>query len=444
MSITYPPRLQYILDQPDLQLFTVMYISSPPDQVEEAAEQYTLPDNFEKYSLDSSFLTNFWSSIIGLLIIILSIALVSLGMYPTRNCKTLNSKCAKLREALKLNYLIAVFSGFFGDIAFYTSFEMRTLHLGTTLEIVSFVICVVMNIAVITLSIKMLIVARKVVNAKNTKRLKLLKEQLKDYQIIFESYKHDSICKQAYSLIFCLRLYFFNSVIVYLFEYPLVQAIIITAQGILFLFYLIVKRPFREKTDLVGSMAQEFLLLTVHVSVLALAVLDTKESDAANIRIVFGDIIIACKVAFFVVGCIYLLIQVFVIIRDLYGFIRKKLTKSTTQRFSRRRVQDTPPLNASSDIPIINESRHHMVIRSSTSPKTRAIQRPEANFEPGDRPRLSKAERERIKKRCEAIDRMKLEGRINSINNRRGPNILNKRALKTPAQTRSRPSQALR
>lgn len=368
MSILYPPKLQYLLDQPEAALYSIEYISSIPPEVEDMLAKYTLPQNFEKYDIPSSFLINFWSSLTTILIIALLIVIVYLIAYLTKNYKFLNVKLIKLKEAIKWNYLLGNFIGCYGPIAFYSSFEMRTVQFESVLDTISFLTCLLVNFAVIAIFPKIIIILRKIASEKDSNKHEEIKEKFKDYQIAFESYKNDSLLQQSCFLISCFRLYFFYLVLGCLFEYPLVQAILINLQGLAFLFYLLYIRPFKEKLDLFQSVALEFILQLIHVSVLGLAIIDVSEHIITETSIIFGEIIIICNGVFLVVGFLCLIIDLVTNIITFIKALREKFTgaaplKKISIVQPRQNAATSSPKNAISDLSIMNETHDLMIPR---------------------------------------------------------------------------------
>lgn len=194
-----------------------------------------------------------------------------------------------------------------------------------------------MNIAVVVVSILIMFILRQFVtetkrnkNNRKTRKTERMKDKFIDFQILFKGFSSDSFLNQSYLLIFSFRLYFFNSVWVYLFDYPIIQAVIINFQGLAFFFYLVLKRPIKEKLDLIGAIAQEFIFQMVHTCVLNLAIMDHMDVDiSAGSRVVVGNIIIICSLIFAGVGLIYILIQFIGLLRDALRYLSKKSSSRT-------------------------------------------------------------------------------------------------------------------
>jgi hypothetical protein len=343
MSITYPPRLQYLLDQPNSPLLYVQYFTEVPEEIENNMPNLVLPDNFEKNGFYSSFLVNFWPSLMNLLIICMAIIIVCLAWCLTANCKFINSKLNKLKGILKWNYLLASFSSYYGDIAFFSSFEFRIDQFRSSLEIFSFGVCIMANIALIVVSFTMFTITMKLSQQKTSKKLERMKQKLSDYQVVFDNFKSSSFSQQSFFLISCLRFYLFYSILAYLFNYPLTQATLINIQCLLFLAYLIFKRPLKNTLDLIVSIALELILEIIHACVFGFAVINQKNPDETVKATTLGNWIIGCTFAFMGVQSIYMVIQVIMLIINLIKFIMNlclKQKRTTTKQTNMKKLQE--------------------------------------------------------------------------------------------------------
>lgn len=369
LDIRYPRRLRYILEQPDPEFISIKYISSIPEEFENRIPGYSIPEKFEMYGFSSNFLVNFWPSLIMLMIIITLIIIVSVLEYSSRSMKKIHSKCQKVKQALKWNYLISIFIGYFCDIALFTSLDLKTNEFETNTEWASFFLCIIANLAVVLILIKMALVARKIVKVKsinkdktNTQERINIKNRLKDYEVIFESFKDNSFFQQGYMMIFSLRLYIFYVIVAYLPEYPILQTVFVNLLGIAIILYLAFQRPFKDKKYFVSSIFQEVILQIVNISAFVLALTDgeaTEVEDSA--RVAFGDIIIICNVIFIIIGLISILILIITSLKDLYAWIKnrnikKKTTPSIIPLHSTNIKNDTTNLSMSSEFNLVNDS----------------------------------------------------------------------------------------
>lgn len=145
LDITYSVKLQEILDEPDPEFFSIDYISSAPDSVDKNLGNQTPPLNFEKYGLSSSFLSDFWSSIIFLAGILVVLVLATTFSSITAQCKSLQSVFEKIKQAIKWNYLLGAFISCYSDIALFTALEFRAPQFEFALQAISFNLCLLTN-----------------------------------------------------------------------------------------------------------------------------------------------------------------------------------------------------------------------------------------------------------------------------------------------------------
>ena len=375
MNINYPPKLQYILNQPEASLYTIQYISSAAEEIEDGVEKVPLADNFERNDLHSSFLINFWSSLMTLLIIVTAIIIVWLSAYLTQSCQSIRIAIGKVKESLKWNYLIATFAGSYGPIAFFSSFEFRTVQFGSSLEILSFALCILMNIILVGISVKIFMIIKTLTKEKNSKKLKRLKRRFRDYEVVFENFKGSSFSQQSYFLLSCLRFYLFYTILGYLFEYPLTQAVLINIQGIFFLGYICLKQPFQSKFEFVETLIIEFTFQIIHACVLGLAIADEKGSETSIRTVNLGVVMMICICVFVGAQCIYLIIHTIALIVTLFKFFKSTYGEKPERRSGpRRNPAKTPSLrDPSIDKDIIDQSQ---VLTMPQAAKKRNLLRP--------------------------------------------------------------------
>lgn len=345
MNLTYPPKLQYILNQPEAQLYTIQYITSAPEEMEDEIPNFPLADNFKRNDIDSSFLINFWSPLITLLMIAAAIVIACVGTYLAKSCRPVMSAIKRVKESLKWNYLIATFAGCYGPIALFSSFEFRTVQFGSFLEILSFIICVFMNSILLGILVKSFVIINTLAKEKNPRKLQRLRRKFRDFEVLFESFKSSSFSQQSYFLICCLRFYLLYAILGYLFEYPLIQAILINGQGILFLGYLCIKRPFESKFEFVETLILEFTFQVIHACVLGLAIADKIAPETSMHVVNLGDVMMICICVFVGVEFIYLIIQTIAILITLFKFVKSACRGKSRQKLARRRkAAAAPPL----------------------------------------------------------------------------------------------------
>lgn len=335
LKITYPPRLQYILDLPHIDsLFDLIFIFPPG--LESQMSRYTLPERFQKYELHSSFLINFWSSFLTIMIAVVLLTIAASINAVTTGNKFYHRLSIKFQEATLCNYLIALFIPTYCTIALYTSMELRTLHITEgALEILSFCLCLIFNVLVIAFSALLIVIINKLSSVRKKVQptewdqgLQDIKKKSQSFEIIFSSFQDTSIFDHCFFAVFAFRLYFFYAVIAYLFDYPLAQIIIIFSVCTCSLLYILIARPCRRTSDLLCYIIEELLFAALNLAVLILGFLDARGILASNVRSVLGDIIIVLSVAMGFFGLVYLAVLIVTGLINAIEFINEVRRKT--------------------------------------------------------------------------------------------------------------------
>ena len=329
MKISYSPKLQAILDKQDSDGFA-RYLPDVPKDIYNNLPRHTLPEKFEKYKIHSSFLVNFWIPLIELIFMLVVIALVCLINYCTVKFKHVHTVCYRIKNVLKWNLALMIFTTFYGDIVLFTSLEMRTTALDHLAPICSFVICLGINLLSILVFIRLISVigARRKQNRERQQSAETNSSedgaQWKAYQVLFSTYKDRLFIEQAFLPLFISRIYLFNVVIAYCFELPLIQAILIAALNFLMLLYLGAKRPIKDKIVLFKYLAQELTLFVINLCILISAILDAAKSRNTVARGRLGNVIITGNMIFTMIGLVYIGVIITIIIKDAFLAIKNR------------------------------------------------------------------------------------------------------------------------
>jgi len=144
------------------------------------------------------------------------------------------------------------------------------------------------------------------------------------FQLFFVGSKETSLIQQIFMFPYLLRFYIFYSVIAYLFDHPLTQAILITLLSVFILSYILWKKPFVSKLVFIQHTSDETIMLVVNSCILALAICDRIQLDeTSHLREVLGDIIIYANLLICVTSNVYLVAYLFVGFQSAYQKSKK-------------------------------------------------------------------------------------------------------------------------
>ena len=300
MDIGYSQKLLQIFAMSTLSEMIISAIPSLDDLVVSKFTDSPLPTRFQEYDEHSSFLANSWEWLCTLIFVAIIVA-ISTMLALLEKPKFIQAAAIKVKEIFQWNYCISTFVTYYGNLVFNSSLEFLTASYTTNsgLPIASLVICICANIAAVIFFGKVIAVihASRLHLRSNTPQTQLTPHQ-SQYGIILEDYKTHSWLQQSYFALFIIRIYIFNVVIVYLHVYPTIQGVMISMLALFMVLYLMIVLPMKKNLDLVQSIFQEFVLLTVNVSVTILAFFDKKDIHGDEREIV-ENIIIWSNLIFF-------------------------------------------------------------------------------------------------------------------------------------------------
>jgi len=309
MNIVYPEKVQLMLKQQSANSGGDFSSKVLGDGIDKFPER-ELPGKFKAYSANSSFFVNFWPAMFNLAVILTAVLVIISLRCSLRTCSKIQLIVGHADDALRWNVFLIIFCGNFGDIVLFTALELQTTKLDNAYSGISFGLCLLMNLLCFYVVIKILDVNSAV--RKSRQRIKEEERIEKDwcnYKALFTSYKSDSYFQQVFLFVFLIRITIFNGIIGYLYEYPLLQAVIINLANVLILVYLLWKRPIKQLVNLIQQIILELVLLPFNLCVLILAVFDAKGMNPVDEKNRIGDIMVYINVVVPILAVILMAIK---------------------------------------------------------------------------------------------------------------------------------------
>jgi len=267
--------------------------------LEDDFDDKRLPYMFRKYNIQSNFLGNYMNDfgfLVVYLAIVLMIWLINWMMKIFRNIPYVRS-FLKNSKIIFQNFFIGQVYESYGEIIFYSCIGFRSASVkggNNTLSFLAAISCILAGILLFIGHFYILFKYRKIKqgqrriakispeipdeNLSETFLLYKFKEKTEGVQIFYEDFKDTSATQQAYLLVVMIRVIIFNLVLVLLFDYPMVQIIIIACFNLLMVIYILWQRPLVSPIELVQELLYELILLTANICFLILANLDAKNS----------------------------------------------------------------------------------------------------------------------------------------------------------------------
>ena len=343
MNIKYPPKLTLLL----LNQNTISINFGPdlPQSVVKKFPDYPLPTVFERYGLPSDFIVNFWEAISTLLIIAIIIVISSIiakHTYLNVKFRVIHILSKRIKNITKWDFFLLVFCSNFDGIAFFSALQLQTVHFNSPIAVISSASCLLLNIFAIYLLIKLMhiIITTRSTKAKVACVNKAFQAfskaapKVKDgytFGLLIKKFKDKYLLQQSCMFFFLLRVYFFNAIIGYLYEFPLVQSSLILSLNVLMLIYLAAMRPFKETFDFIQLFVNELIIAVVNINVLIMAILDHQNKEAPELRVSAGNVIIISNIIFNSVAIVFL-------VSDIVQRLRRVRHYMKESKFQGRRV----------------------------------------------------------------------------------------------------------
>lgn len=326
LQITYPVEIQEILDDLSTISSTFNFLPDIPSGIVAKLVDHPLPEKFEDNGLSSSFLVNFWGSLMALIFYVGVTLLLSILERYTRKLAKVHKVIKEIVLIFRWNYCILVFLSSYGDAILFACLECITLDLSTPLALLSFIICVIILLIGIILILACLRIIRRIWKAKKGSKdiHKVEKRKLQIYRAFFEDYKDQFICQQLFVMIYTIRIVLFFVIIGAGYRYPLFQASGMIILNCLMLLYLIFVQPFISKVELFQQITYEILLLIINICVLILACMESIGATNPELKSGIGKLIKIINIIGSL-ACIVFIVLIFILyIKKIYLKYRRR------------------------------------------------------------------------------------------------------------------------
>ena len=336
MRINYPDKLKLLFSLQNESAISISFSVGTPKSVQDLKKQH-LPENFEQYDLHSNFLYNYWETLITFAMIMLIILTLFVLQGVTKRGSRARLVFTVILESLKWNIPLMVLSGSFGDMFFYASIHLRIAVFETGLDIVSHFLCigmVLLGLGILLVSYKSVEELRKKRKARDSIEYEEAQEKWKDFKSLFEEYEDKYFIAQAFMTLFLFRVMIFNIIVANLFEFPLLQAIMINVLNISIFCYLIYLRPLKALFATFQMFVNELLFLTANLCMLILAIMDYADIPNPQSRNELGQAIIIINILFPTLSLAFLVLQVLAVFISFYKF-QKRLKAQGVRSYSK-------------------------------------------------------------------------------------------------------------
>jgi len=324
MKIKYPPKVETMFlvaaDEP----ISISFDFDIPAGIQAKLADHPLPDNFDKYDINSNFVNNMWDLIGSLLLSIVAIFGLIFVTYIVRKFPKAHIVFKKFLGVAKWNIPAMMLCSSSGDIFFFAALHVNVMKIDSFAA----VLCLLVTLAMVGATVGLWVLTVMIVW--NYRKIKPgisledagFKDKWKDYELLFASAEEKSVLTMSYMTFFIARGFIFNLTIACLYEYPLVQVIIINTSNFLMFGYLVVYRPLKDLINLVQVFINEVLVIILSVSTLILAVMDKAGMKGTPTRVTVGEAILFVIKTFNMIGLAFLAIQMIMMLVYMFKSIR--------------------------------------------------------------------------------------------------------------------------
>jgi len=335
MKINYPPKVQMLFLVSAGSPISLGFDFEIPESVEKKLADNTLPDVFEKYDINSNFVNNLWDFLMTLMIVVIVIGALSIVklMVPEKSYPRISLVLSKTLGAVRWNAPIMLLCSSSGDIFFYASLQIRSSPLTSFAAVICFCIALGMMVSVLTI----LVIGFKILKSfRNQEKDPNWAEKFKGYEILYEEYEVKSIWSLSYMILFIIRGIIFNLTLSNLFNFPLIQCIIINITNVLMLGYLLYLRPLKSFLNLVQLFVNEGLVNIIGVSIIILAIMDKAGINGQSTRVSVGNAIYFVIQTFNTFGLVFMglsLLAFLVFLYKTWKYLKAQGINSPTKIF---------------------------------------------------------------------------------------------------------------
>ena len=333
LDIDYSPELRNLLHQ-DSNLVALSLIPDLPEAIQKRIPSTEMPHMFEEYKLEAPFLANFWPNLF-----VISIAFVLFLILIVLQRTTKSHYKSKLAWVIRKLYLAAVN---FLIVQVYCSFDEITLFFILQVKFVSFdsefsYLSLILSIGftvigVVSIGFHLSIIRKyqKVTQKTSNKEqnVELFVKKYEALSILFHDFKDTTSIQQSYLLLFIIRNILANVILGVIYEYPLIQTTLFVAFSLLLIFYLVIKKPFLEKLDLLEQLFYEGIVLGANICVFIMS-LKQDNGTLYDVRHPLGQGVIYLSLTFNIGAVIFLLVRIFAL---TYQSIKSCLSRKQTKK----------------------------------------------------------------------------------------------------------------
>ena len=340
LEVNQPPRLEALSQSHSRPIITLKFLPDMPESLKSKFTLRSLPTVFSRLGLHSSFLVNYWASLMtlaaGIVVAFLLWGIALIVKY-TENIEV-PPFLDNLLTLFKWNFCFVLIVSNVDDIVIFGYIDFVSMQLKNANATLSlFMILLMICLVVATLVIAFLLVwkfqsMRKQVQL--NKNFDLYEEFLvkwRSWQVLFRGYFEDTFVKQSFYIIYIVRLGLPMLITVTFLTKPVSQSVCQLIVSLDILVYILYRCPFRRRINYVQLMIVESLVFVINICCVILSIKDFEDSDNYKIRVWVGDVIVLCNFSINVTRVVFFFVKFFIEIGNIRTLERIHPTKSNAR-----------------------------------------------------------------------------------------------------------------
>jgi len=298
------------------------------------AESKPLPWIFSRYGLASAFLVNYWKpflmTLIGLALFVIFKG-IEIVVYK-EDKETLKSSIPRQLNLAASNFALTQVYSNLDDVILYFVLDVRSTKVDGGFGAFSLILGVVLLLIGGMIIGAHIFLLRKYQGLKGEKQgspptqLQRFLYKYENMKLIFNDFKDITFFTQSFLWIHVTRAVFSSFIFAVLFEYPLVQLILLLILNLGMIVFLFVKKSFKDFLGTLSQLFCEVVLFVANICMLGLAIMDQNESYNLEAMNNMSRAVIVLN-AILLIGCAILM--VLGIIKSFYeSYMAKKKAAS--------------------------------------------------------------------------------------------------------------------
>jgi len=286
-----------------------------------------LPEVFERYQIESSFLINYWRSLI--------MALIGLGLFAIfKAVDYLYSRSSKPPHWVSAvrsvnvsasNFALAQIYTSLDDIIFFFTLDVKGKGVNSAFANFSFALGIMLLISAVTVLAGHIYTIwryqqfkKRAARTGDKNQLDRFVKARENVKMLYQDFQDDTFPQQVFLFVNASRSMLTSLFVVTLFEYPLLQVLIFTTFSVCMLVYLHFVKPFKDFLNTCAQYFCEVLLFVVNLCMLIMGFMDEAESKNETAVNRLSKTILIFNMALIIGSALFMIVSIVKALWTLY------------------------------------------------------------------------------------------------------------------------------